>query len=220
MFESGESEPGGSRSAGPIPLDLVDPAIYAPKLRRVAVLAALVGVAVAGLAALFLSWPVAVLIGLVVGGPTAGYAVVVARRRIWLSGTEVHARQFLRTRRIDLARLDRAELITHPGRIGRVLLSIGAGQRGQIVPLAMYTDEGAGRELDVRALRGLADGLAHSELAAGAAVSSVLLRQLQAEARDAPLGERPLFRAFRMLRDNPEAGHLTLTDSEVAALID
>lgn len=203
-----------------VSLDLVDPAVYAPKLRRVAVIAVLVGALVAVVAAFIVPWPVAIAIGLVLGGPTAGYMVLMLRRRIWMSGTVVHARHAFRTKTVDLAALDRAELVVYPGRIARVVLSVAQGDAAQNVPLAMYTDRGEGRELNVLALRSLADGLAAGELAAGAALSSALVQQLRAMARDATLGERPLFRAFRKLKDTPDVGHITLTDSEVAALID
>ncbi len=208
-----------SDSNATVSLDLVDPAVYAPKLRRVAVIAVIVGVLVAAGSALVVPWPVAIAIGLVVGGPTAGYMTMMLHRRMWMSGTVVNARHAVRTKRIDLAAADRAELVVYPGRIARVVLSVSQGETSQNIPLAMYTEQGSGRELNVLALRSLADGLAAGELAAGAALSSALVQQLRAMARDATLGERPLFRAFRKLRDLPSVDHITLTDSEVAQLV-
>ncbi|MGV9301456.1 hypothetical protein ACWDNU_45865, partial [Amycolatopsis sp. NPDC003676] len=71
--------------------------------------------------------------------------------------------------------------------------------RAMLDPLAMYTDSGSGRELHLLGLRKLADALAASELAAAVAVSEVLVQQLRAEARDAGLGERPLYRGVRLV---------------------
>lgn len=82
----------------------------------------------------------------------------------------------------------------------------------------MYTDAGSGRELHLLGLRRLADALAASQLAAAVAVSAMLLHQLRAEARDAGLEERPLYRAVRLARSKDVVSPIVLTDTEVAAL--
>ncbi|MFC9895920.1 hypothetical protein ACFVMC_19710 [Nocardia sp. NPDC127579] len=201
-----------------IGLDLVAPEVYAPMLRRLALVSAAVGVGVAVLAAMMASWPVAVAFGLVVGAPTAGYAMAARRRRMWLSGTVIHAQRLFGARRIELAAANGVELLVYPGRLSRVALRVTAGPDAQIVPLAMYTDAGSGRELHLLGLRKLADALAASELAAAVAVSSVLVRQLRAEARDAALGERPLYLAVRLARAKELISPFVLSDREVAEL--
>jgi hypothetical protein len=196
-------------------LDLVDPALIAPRLRRVALIAAAIGIAVAVVVGLLVSWPIGLLVGAVIGGPTAISALLGLRRRIWMSGNVIHARRPLGVRRIDAA----AALQVRTGRVSQVALRVGDGDAVVTVPLALYTDTG-GAELAVLALRRLADALAASDLAAAAAVSSVLVQQLRAEAREAGLEQRPLYAAARTVRDAGRGALTTLSDAEVAALLD
>jgi hypothetical protein len=206
--------------AGPQPvgLDLIAPERYAPMLRRLTLLAVGVGVVAALLLALVVSWPVAVLSGVVLGAPTAVYAVALRRRRMWLAGSVIRARTLFGQRRLDISVATGVEILVYPGRLSRIVLRITAGRSTQIVPLAMYTDVGSGRELHILALRSLADALATSELAAALAVSGMLVGQLRAEARDAVLEERPLYRAVRLVRAKDAVQPVVLGDRDIADL--
>ncbi|WP_084497441.1 hypothetical protein [Nocardia amamiensis] len=202
----------------PVGLDLVAPELYAPMLRRLALAASGIGVGAALLAATVVSWPIAVAIGMVVGAPTVLYAIALRRRRMWLSGTIIHARRLFGERQVEMSSATGVEVLVFPARLSRIALRVTAGEVSQIVPLAMYTDAGSGRELHLLGLRRLADALAASQLAAAVAVSAMLVHQLRAEARDAGLEERPLYRAVQLARAKDVVSPIVLTDTEVAAL--
>ncbi|MBF6209480.1 hypothetical protein IU433_06085 [Nocardia puris] len=202
----------------PVGLDLVAPEMYAPMLRRLSLASVGIGVGAGLLAALLVSWPLAVAIGVVVGAPTALYTVALRRRRIWMTGTTLHVRRLFGERHLEVSRANGVELLVYPARLSRVALRLTAGPERQLIPLAMYTDAGSGRELHLLGLRKLADALATSELAAAVAVSSMLVSQLRAEARDAGLEERPLYRAVRLVRAKDYVSPVVLTDREVAEL--
>nr|WP_169336495.1 hypothetical protein [Nocardia transvalensis] len=187
-------------------------------LRRLTAAALAVGVVAALLLALVVAWPIAVLAGLVLGAPTAIYAMAVQRRRMWLAGTVIEARTLLGRRRLDIAAAGGVEVLVYPGRLSRIVLRLTADRSIQVVPLAMYTDAGSGRELHILGLRTLADALAASELAAGLAISALLVGQLRAEARDAGLEERPLYRAVQLVRAKDTVQPVVLSDREIAAL--
>ncbi|MEV0246445.1 hypothetical protein AB0H76_07660 [Nocardia sp. NPDC050712] len=213
-----QSNAGGSEENSRIGLDLVAPEVYTPMLRRLALTATGIGVGATLLVAMVASWPVALAIGLAVGAPTVGYALASRRRRMWMSGTTVHAQRLLGARQIEVAAANGVELLVFPGRLSRIALRVTTGPDTQIIPLAMYTDAGSGRELHLLGLRKLADALAASQLAAAVAVSTVLVQQLRAEARDAALGERPLYRAVRLARAKELVSPIVLSDREVAEL--
>ncbi|MGQ4597798.1 hypothetical protein [Nocardia sp. R6R-6] len=206
------------QAVAPVGLDLVAPELYAPMLRRLALAASGIGLGAALLAATMVSWPVAIAIGVVVGAPTVLYAVALRRRRMWLAGTVVHARRLLGERRLEMAAATGVEVLVFPARLSRIVLRVTAGEVSQVIPLAMYTDAGSGRELHLLGLRRLADALAASRLAAAVAVSALLVHQLRAEARDAGLEERPLYRAVQLARTKDAVSPIVLTDTEVAAL--
>lgn len=211
--------PDANGRAEETPLDLVPAALILPRLRRVALVALGVGLACVVVFGLLTTWTVGIVIGLVVAAPTAVSALLTMRRRIWLSGTTVHSRRAIGEKHVDLASAVSAELQVRAARVSQVILRIGDGSTGLGVGLALYTDTG-GRELDVLALRRLADALSASELAAAAAVSSLLVEQLRAEARGAGLEERPLYAAVRLVRDAGRGPITTLSDAEVAGLLD
>jgi len=213
-----ESNPEGAEAVSAIGLDLVAPEVYAPMLRKLVLAATGVGVGAALLAATALSWPTAVAIGAIVGVPTIAYALAIRRRRIWMAGTTIHVQRVFGERRVELSETTGAELLVYPSRLSRIVLRVTAGPETQIIPLAMYTDSGSGRELHLLGLRTLADALATSRLAAAVAVSDVLVHQLRAEARDAALGDRPLYKAVRLARANDTVSPVVLTDTEVAEL--
>ncbi|MEU2031883.1 hypothetical protein [Nocardia amamiensis] len=206
------------RALAPVGLDLVAPELYAPMLRRLALAASGIGLGAALLAATVVSWPIAVAIGVAVGAPTVLYAIALRRRRMWLSGTIIHARRLFGEQQVEMSSATGVEVLVFPARLSRIALRVTAGEISQVVPLAMYTDAGSGRELHLLGLRRLADALAASRLAAAVAVSAMLVHQLQAEARDAGLEERPLYRAVQLARAKDMVSPIVLTDTEVAAL--
>ncbi|WP_051182217.1 hypothetical protein [Nocardia vinacea] len=212
------TNPGASQPVPSVGLDLVAPETYAPMLRRLALAAVGVGIGAALLAALLVPWSIAIAIGLVVAAPTVAYAIALRRRRMWLAGTTIHARRVIGERQVDIAAANGVEVLVFPARLSRIVLRVTAGVESQVVPLAMYTDAGSGRELHLLGLRKLADALAASELAAAVAVSTMLVHQLRAEARDAGLEERPLYRAVRLARAKDYVSPIVLTDQEVAGL--
>ncbi len=201
-----------------IGLDLIAPEVYTPVLRRLTLIAGVVGLIVAVVLAFVVIWPVAVLAGVLLMLPAAVYATSVYRRRIWLAGNVIEARTLLGRRRVDIAAAAGVEILVFPGRLSRIVLRVTAGRGRQIVPLAMYTDAGSGRELHILGLRKLADALAACPLAAALAVSDILVGQLRAEARDAGLPERPLYRAVKLVRSKDIVQPVTLTDTDIASL--
>ncbi|GAA5054111.1 hypothetical protein GCM10023318_28720 [Nocardia callitridis] len=188
-------------------------------LRKLALAAAGIGVGAALLAATVVSLPIAVGIGLAVAVPTVGYAIGVRRRRMWLIDNTIHARKVLGERQLVVSAANGVEVLVYPGRLSRIALRITAGADTQLIPLAMYTDAGSGRELHLLGLRTLADALATSELAAAIAVSEMLVQQLRTEARDAGLEQRPLYRAVQLARGKDYVSPIVLTDSEIATLV-
>lgn len=209
--------PADTSGSGRVELDLVPVDLIAPRLKKVAVGAVAVGVLLAVIASFFLPVVLAVVIGVVVAVPTAGSAWVGLRRRTWLSGTVIHTRGGLRTRQLSLPALVTAEMQVRTARIDQISLRLYDGNSRVTIALALYT-KGGGRELPILSLRTLADGLWTSELVPAAAIASVLVDQLKAEARDAGLNERPLYRAVEMVRDAGRTPLATLTDREVAGL--
>ncbi|MEU7764599.1 hypothetical protein AB0B25_05705 [Nocardia sp. NPDC049190] len=209
---------GDQQAVAPVGLDLVAPELYAPMLRRLALAASGIGIGAALLAATVVSWPIAAAIGIAVGAPTVLYAIAVRRRRMWLTGTTIHARKLLGERQLEISAATGVEVLVFPARLSRIVLRVTVGEASQIIPLAMYTDAGSGRELHLLGLRRLADALATSHLAAAVAVAAMLTHQLRAEARDAGLDERPLYRAVRLARAKDMVSPIVLTDTEVATL--
>ncbi|QBJ98884.1 hypothetical protein ERC79_22060 [Rhodococcus sp. ABRD24] len=191
--------------------------MLAPRMRRIAVVSILLGVVVGGVVALFAAPSIAVVVGAVIGLPTAVSAMLATRRRIWLDGTRIHASNGIRHRAVEVAEAATVELAVRSARISQVAIRIGDGRKSVTVPLALYTD-GGGREIEVLGLRKLADALSASELVPAAAAASVLIEQLRAEARGAGRVERPLYRAVELARDAGRVPQTTLTDQEVASL--
>ena len=191
------------QASGLLALDLLPPHLLLPRARRIASGAILLGIVVCGLTWLFAPASIAIALGLVVGIPPAVGAFVVTRRHVRLDGTVLTVSGLLRAHSVELRHLAGVELLVRVGRVSQVILRANDG-----------------RELDVLGLRTLADALATSELAPAAALSSVLVEQLRAEAREAPVGERPLYRAIDLARREGRVPQTTLTDHEVASLVD
>ena len=200
-----------------VALDLIPVDVVAPRLKKFAVGSIVVAVLLAVIASFFLPVVVAVVLGLVVAVPTAGSAWVGIRRRIWLADNVVHIRGGFRTKRLVVPDVVTAELQVRVARIDQVSLRLYDGKTRATIALALYTG-GGGRELPILALRSLADALWTTELVPAAAIASVLVDQLKAEARDAGLSERPLHRAVELVRDAGRTPIATLTDREVVEL--
>ncbi|WP_241996781.1 hypothetical protein [Rhodococcus sp. SMB37] len=183
-------------------------------------LAVLAGLIVGAVVWLVAPWWVAALIAAVVGLAPALGAFAATKRHIRLDGTVITASGLFRSRRVELEHLAGIELLVRAARVSQVIVRVNDGSHGLIlVPVALYSGEG-GRELDIVALRKLADAFASSELASAAAISSVFVEQLRAEARGAGLGERPLYRAVELARAAGRVPQTTLTDHEVASLVE
>ena len=206
-------------NADTIPLNLLAPSQIAPRLLRTAALFAFGGVVAGFVFYLFVPAIIAIIIGLVVGLPVVIVIMLTLRARILLSGTVIHERRAFFSHKVDVAEAVTVELAVRAARVNLVIMRVGDGRNFVTIPLAMYLDD-AGRELPVQALRGLADALDASELVPAVAMASVLVQQLRAEARDAVLGERPLYRAMRLALDAGRSSESTLTDGEVASLVD
>ncbi|MEU1999973.1 hypothetical protein ACH47B_02055 [Rhodococcus sp. NPDC019627] len=203
----------------PVSLDLVPIELIAPRLRRVAMIAVLIGVVVGAVLSFFTPLWLAVVVGGVIAVPTALSALVTLRRKVVLERGVIFSTGGVRTRHVDVTKAVAAEVVVRSARVSEVSVRITDSDGVLAVPLALYTTDG-GRELDVLGLRKLADALTTSELVAAAAIASVLIEQLRAEARDAALTERPLFRAVELVRAAGRVPVTTLTDHEVAALVE
>ncbi|KIQ15931.1 MULTISPECIES: hypothetical protein [unclassified Rhodococcus (in: high G+C Gram-positive bacteria)] len=202
---------------GVVALDLVPTELIVPRLRVAGAVFALVGAVLGAVAAFLINPVVGVVLGIALVA-TAAFAVVSGgRRRVWIDHGVVSRRGALRVRRVNMSDATRVEIIVRVARVSQVLLRVGDSSGDVTVGVAMYTDDG-GRELQPIALRALADALSRSALASALAVSSVLVTQLRAEAREAGLLERPLFRAIGVVRESGRAPATVLTDAEVAAL--
>lgn len=204
----------------PVPLDLVPAELLRPRAFKVAAAAVGIG-SVVGLIVWFVApgW-VALLIGAAIALPPAIGAFAATRRHLRIQGHVITSRSLLRTRTVSPEGLAGVELLVRTTGMSQVILRLNDSEHGLVtVPLALYVN-GGGRELDILALRRLADALDAGELASAAAMSSVLVEQLRAEARGASLDERPLYRAAQLVRDAGRTPQATLTDNEVASLVE
>lgn len=201
-----------------IALDLVPISLIAPRLKRVAAIATVLGLMIGAVVAIFTQWWVGVIVAAVVAVPTALPAIVALRRGISLVGNMIRSTGGFRERHVDVASAMGAEIRVRSGRVSEVSVRITDAAGTVAVPLALYTGDG-GRELEIVALRGLADALSRSESVPAVAIASVLIDQLRAEARDAGLEERPLYRAVALAKSTARSPSTTLTDQEVADLI-
>ncbi len=208
-----------SRDVEPVSLDLVPIALIAPRLKRIAAAVIVLGVVVGLVVNVFASATVALLVGFIIAVPTSLAILMTLRRHITLYGSKIRAQAGFRTGEVDAAEVVTAELIVRTGRISEVSMKLTDARSSVRIPLALYT-AGGGRELEILALRKLADALASSELVPAAALSSVLIEQLRAEARGAGLAERPLYRAVELVSATGRVPRTTLTDHEVAGLLD
>ena len=179
----------------PVSLDLMPAEMVRRRAMMVMVGAVLLGAAMGGVVGLAGGRLAGLIAAAVVGVPLLLLAYGESRRRSWLADGVVAVRAF-GTRRVDLRRLDRIELLITEVRGTRVVgLLVTGAPKGKTVNLAVasYTATG-GRELGVLPLRRLADALAGGEDPRGLVFAELLVAQLRAEAREAGGPERPLFR--------------------------
>lgn len=200
-----------------VDLDLVPVEFIRPRLMKIVIGAVVVAILLALIASFFLPVVVAVVLGVIVVVPTVVSTWIVLRRRTWLSGNTIHVRGGFGTKQLSVPKVVTAEIQVRTARIDNVSLRLYDGASRVTIALALYT-QGGGRELPILSLRKLADALWTTELVPAAAIASVLVDQLKAEARDAGLHERPLFRAIELVRSTGRTPLATLTDREVAEL--
>ncbi len=184
-------EPAGER----VPLDLLPAAVLRARALRVAVIGIVIGVVLGVVVGIIAGWVAGLVVGVCFGLPMPVLAVAEARRSYWLAGGVVSVRA-LGTRSVELRQATAIELLVTElrGTTTVGLLVTGPPQGKAVnIAVAMYNEEG-GRELGVLALRRLADALAGNADADGLVFAELLVAQLRAEAREAPLAERPLYR--------------------------
>ncbi|NIL79279.1 hypothetical protein [Rhodococcoides kroppenstedtii] len=202
-----------------VALDLVPPELILPRLRVAAGIFAGFGLVLGVVAALLLTPEVGLALALALVASAVWAVISGGRRRLWIDHGVVSRRGTLRTRRVNVTDATSVELVVRVARVSQVVLRVGDDGTTVTVPLALYTGD-SGRELGPVALRAIADALARSSTAPAAAMASVLITQLRAEARDAGAAERPLHRAVGVIERAGRAPVGTLTDSEVASLVD
>jgi hypothetical protein len=176
-------------------LDLVPPKVLRRRALAVAIAVVVVAAAIGGLVGLISGRLGGLIAAAVVGLPLLYIAFTESRRTTSLREGVVYARSH-RIRRVDLRELDRIELLIADVRGKRIVMFvISGGPKGHRVNLAVasYTIN-AGIELDIVALRKLADALAGGETAHGLVFAELLVAQLRAIAQDVPMGARPLYR--------------------------
>ncbi|MFC0540858.1 hypothetical protein [Kutzneria chonburiensis] len=177
-----------------IPLDLLEPAVVRKRARFVVIAALVLGLVIGEVVALLGGLIAGGVTALVVAVPIIVLALVEARRRVWLEGSQVCVRA-LGTRTVDLHGLTDLDLMVTDVRGNRTigLLVTGAPKGRTInVALATYTAV-AGRSLGILALRRLADGLSGAGDPGPLVFAELLVAELRAEARGEDLPGRPLF---------------------------
>ncbi|WP_019853644.1 hypothetical protein [Actinopolyspora mortivallis] len=178
-----------------VSLDLLDRAVVRRRATSVVVVAVVVGAAVGGIVGLFAGPPGFLVSFAVLAVPLSLMAFGEARKTYWLDGTQVAARAF-GTRRVDLARATRLDVLVTDVRGARTISLLVAGppkNKALNVALAMYAGTG-GRELGVYELRRLADTLAGTGDTRALVLSELLVAQLKSEARGDGAADRPLHR--------------------------
>lgn len=176
-------------------LDLVPAKVLRRRALAVAIAVVVFAAAVGGLVGLVAGRLGGLIAAAVIGLPLVYVAFTEGRRTSWLRDGVVYMRG-LRTRSVDLRRLDRIELLIADVRGKRVVMFvISGGPKSHRVNLvvANYTIN-AGIELDIVVLRKLADALAGGETAHGLVFAELLVAQLRAIAQDTPMAGRPLYR--------------------------
>lgn len=205
---------GGSPNTEDVDLDIVPAELIARRVRVAAGL--LLGLAVVIAVVSWVLWSpwVALVVAVVLGLPAIGAAAMAGRGRLVLRGKVIQRSAAFRPLQVDLATAD-ATLHARSGRICQVLLRAAQSGAAVNVVLAVYSEDDRGRELSPRALRALADALPK-----GSPIAAALIGQLRCVARDAPLVDRPLYRAVELVRDRDRPGTGILNTQQVNALVD
>lgn len=195
-------------------LDLLPGTVLRRRATVVSVVGVLLGVVFGGVAG-FVAGPFAgVGVGAVVGLPLLVLAFAEARRRSWLCDGVVSVRAF-GTRSVDVRRAARIELLITEMRGSRAVGVLVSGPpKQQTINIAVATYHGqAGRELDILALRRLADALAGGSDTDSLVFAELLVAQLKAEARGEPAGARPLYRLAAMALGGGGLAHRVRSDA-------
>jgi hypothetical protein len=190
---------GGVPADQRISLDLLPAAVLRRRAVVVSIGAVLLGAAVGGVVGLIGGRLAGLVSAVVVGLPLLLLAFAESRRRSWLHDGVVTVRAF-GTRSVDLRNATRLELLITEVRGSRAVGVLVTGPpKGKTVNVAVATYSGvAGRELDILALRRLADGLAAGSETDGLVFAELLVAQLRAEARGEGAANRPLYRIAAM----------------------
>lgn len=178
-----------------ITLDLLPGAVVRRRALVVCGGALIVAAALGGIIGLLGGRDAGLIAAAVVGLPLIVLSLGEARRHTWLADGVVSVRAF-GTRSVDLRRAERIELLITDVRGTRsVGVLVGGPPKDKTINIAVATYAGAaGRELDILALRRLADGLAGGTEPRGLVFAELLVAQLRAEAREEAAADRPLYR--------------------------
>lgn len=178
-----------------ISLDLLPRAVLRRRAVVVSSAVVVLGAALGGVVGLVAGRLPGVVTAVVVGLPLLVLAVSETRRSSWLHDGVVTVRAF-GTRSVDLRQATRIELLITEVRGSRAVGVLVTGPpKGKTINVAVATYAGlGGRELDILALRRLADALAGGFEADGLVFAELLVAQLRAEARGEAAADRPLYR--------------------------
>jgi hypothetical protein len=181
------------------PLDLLPGAVLRRRATIVSAVAVLMGAVFGVVFGVVADWLVGLVAALVVCVPLVMVAVAEARRHCWLQGGVVFVRA-IGTRAVDLRHATGIELlITHVRGSTVVGVLVTGPPKGRTINVAVATYAGGGgRELDILALRRLADALAAGSETDGLVFAELLVAQLRAEARGEAGEGRPLYRLAAM----------------------
>lgn len=212
--KSGSGAGKNGAGAADIDLDIVPAELITRRVRLAAVLILVLAIAIAAVSWVLWSPWVALLAGAILGLPAIGAAAMAGKGRLVLRGGVIERSAAFRPIRVDLGRADVA-LHARSGRICQVVLRASEGGSAVNVVMAVYSEDDRGRELPPQALRALADALPE-----GSPIAAALIGQLRCVARDAPLANRPLYRAVEMVRDRDRPGTGALNAKQVSELVD
>jgi hypothetical protein len=180
-------------------LDLLPGAVLRRRAAVVSLGAVLLGAAMGGVVGLIGGRPAGLVAAAIVGLPLLVLAFAESRRRSWLRDGVVSVRAF-GTRSVDVRKATRIELLITEVRGSRAVGVLVSGPpKGKTINVAVATYSAtSGRELDILALRRLADGLAGGSETDGLVFAELLVAQLRAEARGEGAADRPLYRIAAM----------------------
>lgn len=220
-----------------VSLDLLDRRAVRTRARSIAIAAVFLGLAVGGLVGLVSGATGLIATTCIVALPLLLLAHGESRKAYSLEGAELSVRMY-GTRRVDLARAESLDILVTDVRGMRTIGLLAKGPpKGKAinVALAMYQAIGSGkvgggqaggqagdqagggpvgsgqvggRELDIYALRRLADALASTGDTRALVLSELFVAQLKAEARGEPGANRPLYRIGELARGGRMARRL------------